>query len=404
MPENSKKVIIIGCGIAGPVLALALHRAGIESEIYEARNSLDDDLGLFHYLSPSGMNVFNTLDIYDKIKDIGYDSNGVIHYDEKGNPFATMDEKDSKKIYGAGSIMIKRGLITKILRDEVISRGIGLHFDKKLKDIQEVGKARLTACFEGGTSAQGDLLVGCDGIHSRTRKVTMPDAPEPRYTKVIVSGGYAGISIKNKTSNVIHSNYCRQAFFAYFVLPDGKIWWWNGMSYPQKQTREELEKIPNEQWQQRLIDLYKEDSTIIQDIVGATHEKFLKFPIYEMPPIENWHKGNVCLIGDAVHALSPHAGQGATLAMEDAVMLAKCLRDIEDTKDAFVKFQQLRKQRTEKISKIARTTGEGYFETSPIKKRLRNTALKLMLTPFIFNRMAKFFFGYNIDWNEKIKS
>jgi len=113
VPENSKKVIIIGCGVAGPVLALALHRAGIESEIFEAKNTLDDDSGLFHYISPNGMNVFNALGIYDKIKNIGHSCNGVIHYNEKGKPFANMDERDEEKIYGADSIMIRRGLLTK---------------------------------------------------------------------------------------------------------------------------------------------------------------------------------------------------------------------------------------------------------------------------------------------------
>ena len=67
VPDYTKKVIIIGCGIAGPVLALALHRAGMDSEIFEARNSLEDDLGLFHYLSPSGMNVFMHKPIYLQI-------------------------------------------------------------------------------------------------------------------------------------------------------------------------------------------------------------------------------------------------------------------------------------------------------------------------------------------------
>jgi 2-polyprenyl-6-methoxyphenol hydroxylase-like FAD-dependent oxidoreductase len=397
------KTIIIGCGIAGPVLALALHRAGIEFEIFEARNESDNDSGLFHYISPNGMNVFNILDIYDKIKNVGYDCNGVIHYDENGNTIATMDETKEKELFGAGSIMVQRKMLTKALREEVILKGIKIHFDKKLKNIENVENSKVIAHFEDNTSTQGDLLVGCDGIYSHTRHIVMPDISEPVYTNMIVSGGYANIPMKNKLSNIIHTNYCKNAFLAYCILPNGEIWWWNGMSYPQEQSREELEKISNEQWQSDLINLYKEDHDVVKELINATSENFLKYPIYEMPSIETWHKNNVCLIGDAAHAISPHAGQGASMAMEDAMMLAKCLRDIKNTQKAFAKFQQLRKQRVEKIAKIARDTGENFFLTNPIRKKLRNIMMKVMFTSFIFNRMAKFFFGYNVEWDKKIK-
>ena len=402
MPKNLKKVIIIGCGIAGPVLALALHRAGIESMIFEAKNESDNDSGLFHYLSPNGMNVFNVLDIYDKIKNVGYDCNGVIHYDENGNSFATMDETKEKETYGAGSIMVQRKMLTAALREEVISKGIKIHFEKKLKNIENIDESKITAHFEDDTNVQGNLLVACDGIHSRTRHIIMPDISEPIYTDMIVSGGYANVPMKNKTSNIIHTNYCKKSFLAYCILPDGEIWWWNGMSYPQEQSREELEKISDEQWQRDLISLYKEDHDVVKALVNATSESFLKFPIYEMPSIKTWYQNNVCLIGDAAHAISPHAGQGASMAMEDAITLAKCLRDIENTQNAFEKFQQLRKERVEKIAKIARSTGDNYFLTNPIKKKFRNVVMKVMYNSFIFNRMAKFFFGYDVEWDKKL--
>ena len=197
-------------------------------------------------------------------------------------------------------------------------------------------ESKILVHFEDGSDARGNILVGCDGIHSRTRHIMMPDVSEPIYTKMIVSGGYTNIPMEYKTSNIIHTNYCKKSFLAYYVLPDGETWWWNGMSYPQEQTKDELEKIPNEQWQQDLIKLYDEDHDIVQELVKKTPDKFLKYPIYEMPSIHTWHKDNVCLIGDAAHAISPHAGQGASMAMEDAITLAKCLRDVKDTKKAFM--------------------------------------------------------------------
>ena len=404
MPNENKKVIIIGCGIAGPVLALGLNKAGIDSEIYEAQKALDDDAGLFHYLSPNGMNVFNVLGIYDKVYDLGHVCNRTTLYDENGDSFAGFDEDNLKDEFGASSIMIKRGVLTKVLREEVLSKGIDLHFGKKLKNIENItGESKVIAHFEDDTSVHGDFLVGCDGIHSRTRKIIMPDAPDSSYTKLVVAGGYAKVPIKSKKHSMIHANYCKRAYLAYFILPDGEVWWWNAELYPQEQTREELEKISNKQWQQSMIKLYKEDAQIIQDIVGSPENRFMKYPISDMPPLDIWYKGNVCLIGDAVHATSPTNGQGAAMASEDGIVLAMCLRDMKTLKDAFEKFQELRKKRVEKIVKFGRRNGEGYFLTNPAKKWFRNTMIRTMTSPIIFNRMKKYYFGYTVNWDKKMK-
>ncbi len=122
MPESSKKVIIIGGGIAGCVLALVLDKVGMKCEIFEARKVSNDDVELFHYLSSNAMNVYKVLGLYDKLKDSGHVCNGVIHYKDNGKKLARIDEKDSLKDYGANSIMIKREFLTKTLRDEIISK------------------------------------------------------------------------------------------------------------------------------------------------------------------------------------------------------------------------------------------------------------------------------------------
>ena len=79
-----------------------------------------------------------------------------------------------------------------------------------------------------------------------------------------------------------------------------------------------------------------------------------------IPHLPTWHKNTICLIGDAAHATSPYVGQGAAMAMEDAVILSMCLRDIPDVNDAFTKFEKLRKKRTEKIVKTSQQSGKIY--------------------------------------------
>ena len=402
--ESEKNTIIIGGGIAGCVLALALHKIGIKSEIFEAKTIPEDNVGLFHYISPNGMNVYRELGLYEKIKHLGYLCNGVIHYNEKQKIIGRIDERNSESDYGANSIMIKREFLTKTLRDEVLLKNIPIHFGKKIENLKDIGKIPVTACFEDGTCAKGDFVVGCDGIYSKTRQIILPSSPKPTYTKVVVTGGFSKIKLKDQSTNTIHSNYGKNAFLAYFILPNKKdVWWWNGISYPTEETREGLAKLSDEKWHQNMIGMYAEDSDEIQSVINSKEIEFLKYPVSDMPPLNKWYKENVCLIGDAVHATSPTNGQGAAMACEDALMLAKCLRDIQNTNQAFEKFQKLRQKRVEKIVKIGRSGGEGYLFTNPFKKWLRNTMISFFLTPFIFNRMKNFFYGYNVEWEKKVK-
>ncbi len=153
-----------------------------------------------------------------------------------------------------------------------------------------------------------------------------------------------------------------------------------------------------------MIEMYDDDPNVIQNIIKSDEITFLKYPISDILSMDTWYKQNVCLIGDAVHATSPTNGQGAAMASEDGLMLAKCLRDVDDTEQAFAKFQQLRQKRVEKIVKIGRTAGEGYLMTNPIKKWFRNTMIVVMLNSPFFGRMKNFFFGYDVKWDEKIKA
>ncbi len=404
MPENSKKVIIVGGGIAGCVLALSLDKIGMQSEIFEARKIPKDDVGFFHYLSSNAMNVYKVLGLYDKLKNSGYICNGIIHYKENGKQLAKINEKNSLKDYGANSIMIKREFLTKILRDEVISKQIPIHFGKKINNITNIGKSNITAHFEDGTSVEGNLVVGCDGIYSKTRSIILPNSPKPYYTKMVATGGYSKTKISDKESNLVHSYYGKKGFLGYFILPDSdEVWWWTGVSYPKEETREAIEKLSDEKWQQAMVETYAEDSPEIQNVIKSKEIDFIKYPISDILSIDTWYKQNVCLIGDAIHATSPSSGQGAAMASEDGLMLAKCLRDIDDIECAFAKFQQLRQKRVEKLVKIGRTSGEGYMMTNPVKKWFRNTMMMLMLNSPFFGRMKDFFFGYSVEWDKKIK-
>lgn len=133
------------------------------------------------------------------------------------------------------------------------------------------------------------------------------------------------------------------------MKPTGEIYWFNNLAYPDEPRRSELEAIPQAAWQQRLLALHSKDQPFIPDIIRATESPIGKYPIYDIPTLPRWHAGPVVLIGDAAHATSPSAGQGTSQALEDAVVLAQCVRDIPNLEDAFAAYEQIRRKRAEKV-------------------------------------------------------
>jgi 2-polyprenyl-6-methoxyphenol hydroxylase-like FAD-dependent oxidoreductase len=191
----------------------------------------------------------------------------------------------------------------------------------------------------------------------------------------------------------------KAAFFGYIGKQDGEVWWFSNVSWPKEPSREELKAINDEDWQQRVLALHGDDPAPIPQIIRSLKGGLGKWPIYDMPPLPTWHKGPICLIGDAAHATSPHAGQGASLAMEDAVVLAKCLRDIPNLELAFSTFQAMRKERVEQIVEQARRTGDRKIP-NPIMGWFRD----LMLPVFLKAGTAQLapIYSYKVDWQTKI--
>jgi 2-polyprenyl-6-methoxyphenol hydroxylase-like FAD-dependent oxidoreductase len=123
-----------------------------------------------------------------------------------------------------------------------------------------------------------------------------------------------------------------------------------------------------------------------------------------MPAVRRWHTGNMIIIGDAAHATAPSSGQGASMALEDAVLLAKCLRDCPDTGTSFDTFEGLRRKRVERIVKEGARSAAGKA-AGPVARVIRDAILPLM-----FRRAAKdggksmtWLQGHHIDFDQPIQ-
>lgn len=398
MGQSNKKAIIIGCGIAGPTLAMALQKCGIESTIYESRKSPADHIGLFFYLGTNGVNVLKTLGIEEKIREMGHSCKTSIFKNHNGKSIAEVDESEYGKKYGTTSIVIKREAFQKAMREEAKSHGIKIEWDKKLENVTtDTDNNTVTAHFEDGSDVSGNYLIGCDGIHSKTREIILPNGPKPKYFGNVAAGAITQKNTK-QPRNELTFHFGKKAYMIYFVSNENEIMWGAHLNVDEK-SLPEIKSMPPEKWQQRISDLFDKDANYIRDFI-KNENNISRVPLYDIEFLPTWHKELICLVGDSAHATTPHAGQGASIAMESAMVLAKCLRDIPDTQDAFARYQQLRKNRVEKMIAMARRSGGMFTTTNPIGKAIRNA-----MSPFMIKLASKGFddiYGYKIDWNEKI--
>jgi 2-polyprenyl-6-methoxyphenol hydroxylase-like FAD-dependent oxidoreductase len=402
MNRVASKALIIGCGVAGPVVALFLQRAGIEAEIYEARASSTDYGGNFLNMACNGLGVLKTLGLDDQVSRQGSPIPRMLSWSGKGKPLGEV-RNGARAEVGAPSINILRSRLHQVLREEAEDQRIKMTFGKKLADL-ESGAQGVVATFMDGTTAEGAFLVGCDGIHSRTRSLINPDAPPPHYTGLIGTGGFAQHSSFPPTPDTMHFVFGKRAFFGYHISSSGEMYWFANILQREPPARGDLDMMVSEEWQERMLDLFREDMPLISKLIWATESTIIGYPFYDIPTQPLWHKGRVVLVGDAIHAVSPSAGQGASLAVEDALVLAKCLRDREDHALAFATYERLRRARVERMVQYGRKVGQAKVMTHPIQVWLRDMSMPLIFKLFANPAALDWIYSYKVDWDEPVKA
>ena len=393
---NKKRALIIGCGIAGPAAAMFLKQAGCDPVIYEAMPGHDDYKGLFLNVGRNGLRVLQKLGVEKTVRAEGIEMRVMNFQSGRGKFLGQVGSMEGEP----QGYTVKRGFLHKVLREAAERENIPVHFGKRLAGVQMNG-ATVTAVFEDGSTAEGDVLIGCDGIHSRTRELVVPNAAKPEYTGLISFGGFARGAAVKREPGVQHMIFGKKAFFGYLVKEDGEIFWFGNLSWPGTPTRKSLQVISETEWRRRFHELYRFDPDPVPDIIQKTEGGIGVYPIYDMLTQPAWHRGRAVLIGDAIHAVSPNAGQGASLALEDAMVLAKCMRDIDDAEKAFARFEALRRERVERIVKYSRSIGQRKHATNPVQVFFRDLMLPIFLKS-ANKHSNEWMYDYRIDWEEKV--
>ena len=243
MNAPKRKALIIGCGVAGPAVALFLTRAGLDVEVFEARSAAEEDVGFFLNLAPNGMNVLKTLGIDRRVEQGGFPATGITFFNGTGRQIGALDNSRDGERYGARGLVVKRAELGGALRIEVARQGLPVAFGKKLRDVEVAGEGGVAVRLEDGTVTQGDLLIGCDGIHSRARQLVFPESPKPKYLGTVDCGGFAYLPELRRLSGPQVLTFGKRAFFGYVVKPSGEVYWFSNAPWPRQPGRAELRAL-----------------------------------------------------------------------------------------------------------------------------------------------------------------
>ncbi|HKU10634.1 MAG TPA: NAD(P)/FAD-dependent oxidoreductase, partial [Sinomonas sp.] len=318
-----KRALIIGAGIAGPGAAMALQKAGIESVVYEAHPSSGEGIGTFLTLATNGVDALRTLDAEEAAVAAGFPTTAIVVWSGTGKRLGAA-EVSTTLDDGTTGHTLKRADLYRAIHDQAVSRGIRIEHGMRLV-AAEIVDGGVRASFADGSDATGDILIGCDGIHSTVRRIIDPQAPAPTYAGLINLGGFVrGVRV-DADAGTYHMIFGKRAFFGYAVAPDDEVWWFANVPEPNEPTRGSLAGIGTDEWRRRLINLFADDAGPAARLIETTTHELAASPFHTLPHLPTWHTDRMIVIGDAAHAPSPSSGQGASLSIEDAVQLGRCL-------------------------------------------------------------------------------
>jgi 2-polyprenyl-6-methoxyphenol hydroxylase-like FAD-dependent oxidoreductase len=211
----------------------------------------------------------------------------------------------------------------------------------------------VTAHFEDGSSATGNVLIGADGVHSAVRAQLWP-GPKPRY-----SGQTSYRALLRFDWRALGELPCAEVWGTHarvgFTPVSNDEMYWYAVHRAPAGVRDTSSEDAKAALLARARGLHPHVCTLIE---ATPPENMLHTDISDLPALAHWHTGGVALLGDAAHATTPNLGQGGCQAMEDGYVIAQCLAEEATPAAAFARYQQLRKPKADWITRTAHQIGE----------------------------------------------
>jgi salicylate hydroxylase len=333
--------------------------------VFEQANEISE-IGAGLTLSPNAVSVIDLFDLRDALEAVAdspgdgqylhYQTAALLHQVDRSGPYAATGK--------AGFFQVHRSdMLEVLLRAAEMESNCELKTSHNLVDFDERSEG-VTARFDGQPDANVDLLVGCDGLRSVVRdKLVGPD--QPRFTgqiawRCLVDADAAAEYMGAGTSAIFIGP---GAFFNRYHVRNSTLvncvaiaasdaWREEGWTIPS--TFEEFRSVYPD-WHSDVVDLVRQ----------APADQFYKWALYDRTPVRKWAGRRVALLGDAAHPMLPFMGMGAAFAMEDAVVLARCLEAEDNVPAALATYQETRRDRCGQAVLDSRTQGEILQKSKP---------------------------------------
>lgn len=364
-------VAIIGAGISGLILGLALHERRIPFQIYEQSSGFNQ-FGAGMNMNPAGIRALRTssaaaLEAFEKVRTPHHPTREDFY-------FAYTDGERTVELHTKGGIAgLKRSSWIEELSKALPAESV--QFRKRLKDLGETSDKPIALRFEDGNTTYADAVVGCDGIKSKIRSSIVGDHPStiPSFAHAIV---YRSLMSKKDASRLIEPSLAECAHFragkgmAYVSYP---ITGGSHNSFAMfKQYDGEWPHYPN-------LSISRSKKQLLENILDPSFKDFAEslsddldvWAVYDshQSPLPTYVKGRLVVLGDAAHASSPNLGAGATMAVEDAAVLAELLAKVytkvpmggknlySPLVEAFAVYSDTRMHRTQWLVEASRHLG-----------------------------------------------
>jgi 2-polyprenyl-6-methoxyphenol hydroxylase-like FAD-dependent oxidoreductase len=382
MTQRPRKALIIGAGIAGPVAAIFLKRAGIDVQLYEAW-PYSTGIGGGLQIAPNGMHVLAEIGLADEMIRQGSIAESFDFYSQAGARLGSVNQ-NMKARFGQPAVNMCRATLNEAIVNKAWCENVELTFEKRLARIEDRPDQPVIAHFTDGTSAEGDFLIGADGVHSAVRTHVVPDGPKPFDTGLIGFGGFVPRALIDKTSigQRVLTTFGQSGFFGYGFCSsdpsDGVMWWSTQPAHGIDAAT--FRAMSQDAIKRHLLNFHAGWHDPIPQLL-ETAENIAVSATLDVATLPTWSRKRTLLIGDAAHATSPHAGQGASLALEDAFRLAIHLCQDQEITTTFRNFESERRERAERVVALARRNGNQKREFSRTGAWIRDRMIKLVM-PF----------------------
>lgn len=368
------KIAIIGAGIGGLTAAALLQEQGHEVEIFE-KNDTVKEIGAGIGIGGNVLSKLADHDLAKGIKNVGQIIKSMEMIDNTGKTLSTVSLKENTI-----NLTLRRQTLLDVIKSYVETTSI--HTNHYVTHIEN-DSDKVVVQFETQEHKAFDLCIGADGLHSKVRDSLAIDN-KPIYQGYTVFRGLVQ-DVHLKDPHVAKEYWTKQGRVGIVPLINNEAYWFVAINA--KEQDERFQNYAKPHLQARFNHLPEEVRTVLdkQDETGI-----LLHDIYDLKPLKTFVDGRTILLGDAAHATTPNLGQGAGQAMEDAIVLANCLKTY-DFENALLQYDSLRVAHTKKVIKKSRSIGKIAQSSNTLIIKVRNVIAKVIPNKLI-SKQTKFLY------------